>query len=65
MKNPNKSITVKLQDGSSKIVLFSGNTSINKASEGSKEEECFNSKTFCFAGSSHLLHFLLLHSPWD
>lgn len=33
-----KSITVKLEDGSSKIVLFSDNTSINKASEGSKDD---------------------------
>lgn len=33
-----KSITVKLQDGGSKIVLFSDNTSINKASEGSKDD---------------------------
>lgn len=33
-----KSITVKLQDGGSKIVLFSDNTSINKAGEGSKDD---------------------------
>lgn len=33
-----KSITVKLQDGSSKIVLVSEKTSINKASEGTKED---------------------------
>jgi len=31
-----KSITVKLGDGSSKIVLFSDTTSINKAAEGTK-----------------------------
>lgn len=33
-----KSITVKLQDGSSKIVLFSETTTINKAAEGSKSD---------------------------
>ncbi len=33
-----KSMTVKLADGSSKIVLLSGNTSINKATEGVKED---------------------------
>lgn len=33
-----KSITVKLQDGSSKIVLLSDKTSINKASEGTKDD---------------------------
>lgn len=33
-----RSITVKLADGSSKIVLFNDKTSINKASEGSKDE---------------------------
>lgn len=33
-----KSITVKMQDGSSKIVLLSENTQINKASEGTKED---------------------------
>lgn len=33
-----KSITVKLQDGSSKIVLFSDKTEINKASSGAKED---------------------------
>lgn len=32
------SITVKLQDGSSKIVILSGNTNINKSSEGSKSD---------------------------
>lgn len=30
------SITVKMQDGSSKIVILSGDTNINKSSEGSK-----------------------------
>ncbi|MDP2637562.1 MAG: DUF5666 domain-containing protein [Candidatus Levybacteria bacterium] len=33
-----KSITVKMQDGSSKIVILSDQTIINKASEGSKED---------------------------
>lgn len=33
-----KSITVKLQDGSSKIVLFSDTTTINKATAGSKSD---------------------------
>lgn len=33
-----RSITVKLADGSSKIVLFNDKTSINKASEGTKDE---------------------------
>lgn len=33
-----KSITVKLQDGSSKIVVLSEKTSINQASEATKEE---------------------------
>lgn len=33
-----KSITVKLQDGSSKIILLAGTTSINKSSEGSKSD---------------------------
>ena len=33
-----KSITVKLSDGSSKIVLLSDSASINKAAQGSKED---------------------------
>ena len=33
-----KSITVKLQDGTSRIVMFVDNTPINKASEGVKED---------------------------
>lgn len=33
-----KSITVKLQDGSSKIVFLSDKTTINKAAEGTKED---------------------------
>lgn len=32
------SVTVKMQDGSSKIVILSGTTTINKASEGSKTD---------------------------
>lgn len=38
ISSDDKSITVKLQDGSSKIVLFSDKTTINKASEGSKDD---------------------------
>ena len=33
-----KSITVKLQDGSSKIILFSDKTEINKAAEATKDD---------------------------
>ena len=33
-----KSITVKLQDGSSKIVLFSDKTTINKAADATKDD---------------------------
>ncbi len=33
-----KSITVKMQDGSSKIILISGSTAINKAATGSKSD---------------------------
>jgi len=33
-----KSITVKMQDGSSKIVLFSDNTTINKAEQATKSD---------------------------
>lgn len=33
-----KSITVKMQDGSSKIVLFSDKTEINKATEATKDD---------------------------
>ncbi len=32
------SITVKMQDGSSKIIILSDNTNINKSSEGSKSD---------------------------
>lgn len=38
ISSDDKSITVKLQDGSSKIVLFSDKTEINKASSGAKED---------------------------
>ena len=33
-----KSLTVKLPDGSSKIVLFSESTTVNKATEGTKDD---------------------------
>src|SRR3989338_1422675 len=38
ISSDDKSITVKLQDGSSKIVLLTDTTSINKSSEGSKSD---------------------------
>lgn len=38
ISSDDKSITVKLQDGSSKIVLITDTTSINKSSEGSKSD---------------------------
>jgi len=38
LSTDDKSITVKLQDGSSKIVLFSDKTEINKAAEATKED---------------------------
>jgi len=38
LSTDSSSITVKLQDGSSKIVLVSDTTSINKASEGTKDD---------------------------
>ena len=38
ISSEDKSITVKLQDGSSKIVLLSDKTQINKAAEGTKSD---------------------------
>ncbi len=38
LSQDDKSITVKLADGSSKIILFSSNTSINKASEATQTD---------------------------
>lgn len=38
INSDDKSITVKLQDGSSKIVLFSDKTEINKAESATKED---------------------------
>lgn len=38
ISSDDKSITVKLQDGSSKIVIIDEKTQINKASEGKKED---------------------------
>lgn len=38
LSNDSNGITVKLQDGSSKIVIISGNTSINKASQATKDD---------------------------
>lgn len=38
ISSDDKSITVKLQDGSSKIVLLSDTTQINKAAEATKED---------------------------
>ncbi|MCX6725793.1 MAG: hypothetical protein NT052_00545 [Candidatus Shapirobacteria bacterium] len=34
----NNTITIKSQDGSSKIIVYSGSTTVNKTSEGSKED---------------------------
>lgn len=42
------SITVKLPDSSSKIVLLTDNTSINKSSEGSKEDLKVGEKVVAF-----------------
>lgn len=38
IKQDDTSITVKLQDGSSKIILLTGSTQINKATTGSKSD---------------------------
>ena len=38
ISSDDKSITVKLQDGSSKIVLLTDTTSLNKSTEGSKSD---------------------------
>jgi len=43
-----KSITVKLQDGSSKIVLVGDNTTINKSAEGSKSDLTVGEKVAVF-----------------
>lgn len=44
----NNSITVKLADGSSKIILLSNKTVINKASQGTKEELTQGTKVAVF-----------------
>ena len=48
LSQDDKSITVKLADGSSKIVLFSATTNINKASEGTKADLTTGSKVAVF-----------------
>ena len=48
LSQDDKSITVKLADGSSKIVLFSDTTSINKATEGTKTDLTTGSKVVIF-----------------
>ena len=48
ISSDDKSITVKLQDGSSKIVLLTDTTSINKSSEGSKSDLKLGEKVAVF-----------------
>lgn len=47
-----KSITVKLQDGSSKIVLLSNTTAINKSSEGLKADLKVGEKVAVFGSQN-------------
>jgi len=47
-----KSITVKLQDGSSKIVLFSDKTEINKAASATKEDLKVGEKVAVFGSEN-------------
>lgn len=48
ISSDDKSITVKLADGSSKIVLFSDKTAINKAETGSKTDLTVGTKVAVF-----------------
>lgn len=48
-----KSITVKLQDGSSKIIILSDTTAINKSSEGSKEDLKAGEKVAAFGQENY------------
>jgi hypothetical protein len=52
LSQDDKSITVKLSDGSSKIVLFSDTTTLNKA-EQAKKEELKNGETVAVFGSEN------------
>ncbi len=47
-----KSITVKLADGSSKIVLFSDTTAINRASQGTKDDLKEGEKVVVFGNAN-------------
>lgn len=52
ISNDDKSITVKLQDGSSKIVLVNDKTTINKADEATKEDLKVGEKVSVFGSTN-------------
>jgi hypothetical protein len=46
LSQDDKSMTVKLQDGSTKIIILSESTAINKATEGSKQDLTTGARVF-------------------